>query len=160
MGWMKAHRWIVILAAVFVAAVGGLIVWLLTLPSNDDGLSMGDYGPDKQRDWAERLVVGLNTHDADEVPIHRVYGKQLSSQKNTVEAARPTPGCRYELLSVEDRGKQVGQDVPGLTGQRSTYRFDMTVEEECTGRQTQTQKIGVVAIADMGYWEPFYFVVD
>ncbi|WP_157890529.1 hypothetical protein [Mycolicibacterium goodii] len=159
MGWLKAHRRATVLV-MCVAATAGIIAWYLTLPSNDDGLSMGYYGPDKQREWADRLVAGLNTHNADEVPIHRIYGKQLSMQKVAVESAMPAPGCRYDLDSVEDRGEQTDQDVPGLSGQRSTYRFEMTVEQQCAGRQATTRKIGVIAIADMGYWNPFYFVVE
>lgn len=161
MGWLKARRRAVIVAAVVAVVWVGVMGWLYTLLSSyDDGPSMGYYGPEKQQDWAERLVAGLNTHDSEKVPIGRINGKQLSVQKRTVEAAMPAPGCRYEVVSVEDRGEQAPHDVPGLTGQRSTYRFDMTVEEACTGRQTQTRNIGVMAVAEMGYWEPHYFVVD
>lgn len=160
MGWMKAHRWIVVLAAVLVAAVGGIVVWNLSLPSNDDGPSMGYYGPEKQREWAERLVTGLNTRDPEQVPVIQLRSKQLPVQRVAIEAAMPALGCRYSLDSVEDRGEQAGQEVPGLSGPTSTYRFDMTVDETCPNRKTQIRSIAVIAIADMGYWEPFYFVVE
>lgn len=39
----------------------------------------------------------------------------------------------------------------------ATHRFDATVEERCPGQSLRTRELGVVAIAEMGYWEPFYF---
>jgi hypothetical protein len=34
----------------------------------------------------------------------------------------------------------------------------MTVEERCSENQPRNRTIGVVAIAEMSYWEPFSFV--
>ena len=155
--WYSAHRrvsWIA--AAVLVVAVA-VTVWLLTLPSNDDGLSLGDYGPGKQQEWADRLVAGLNTHDAEQVPVLRLKGELSREQRDTIDAAMPETGCAYELEAVQDRGEQRGQQVPGLPSAASTYRFDATVEERCPGQASRTRELGVVAIAEMGYWEPFYF---
>lgn len=157
MEWYTAHRrvsWIA--AAVLVVAVA-VTVWLLTLPSNDDGLSLGDYGPGKQHEWADRLVTGLNTHDAEQVPLLRLKGGLSSEQRDSIDAAMPATGCTYELAAVHDRGEQRGQQVPGLSTVASTYRFDATVEERCPGQASRTRELGVVAIAEMGYWEPFYF---
>lgn len=158
MEWYSAHRrlsWIA--AAVLVVAVA-VTVWLLTLPSNDDGLSLGDYGPSKQQEWADRLVAGLNTHDAEHVPVLRLKGELSPEQRDSIDAAMPETGCAYELEAVQDRGEQRGQQVPGLPSAASTYRFDATVEERCPGQASRTRELGVVAIAEMGYWEPFYFV--
>jgi hypothetical protein len=155
--WYSAHRrvsWIA--AAVLVVAVA-VTVWLLTLPSNDEGLSLGDYGSSKQQEWADRLVAGLNTHDAEQVPVLRLKGELSREQRDTIDAAMPETGCAYELEAVQDRGEQRGQQVPGLPSAASTYRFDATVEERCPGQASRTRELGVVAIAEMGYWEPFYF---
>ena len=133
-------------------------MWLFTLPSNSDGLSLGDYGPDKQQEWADRLVAGLNMHDAEEVPLLRLKGGLSLQQRDSIDSAMPQTGCSYALASVRDRGEQWGQQVPGWSSTASTYRFDATVEERCSGRSPRTRELGVVAIADMGYWEPFYFV--
>lgn len=119
---------------------------------------MGDYGPQKQRDWAERLVTGLNSHDVNQVPVLRSNGKLGGAQRETVEAAMPAPGCSYELLSVDDRGEQGRRLVPGLPTENSTYRFDITVDEHCSAT-TRTRMLGVVAIAEMSFWDPYYFVV-
>ena len=157
MEWYSAHRrvsWIA--AAVLVVAVA-VTMWILTLPSNSDGLSLGDYGPDKQQEWADRLVAGLNTHDAEQVPVLRLKGGLSVEQRDSIDAAMPATGCRYELAAVQDRGEQRGQQVPGLSTAASTYRFDATVEERCPGQSLRTRELGVVAIAEVGYWEPFYF---
>lgn len=158
--WYSAHRrvsWIA--AAVLVVAVA-VTVWLLTLPSNDDGLSLGDYGPGKQQEWADRLVAGLNTHDAEQVPVLRLKGGLTVEQRDSIDAAMPAIGCSYELASVKDRGEQRAQQVPGMSSTASTYRFDATVEERCAGQSPRTRELGVVAIAEMGYWEPFYFALS
>lgn len=147
--------------ASLIAVVSGLIVWFLTLPSSTDGLSMGDYGPGQQRDWAQRLVEGLNTHDVEQVPVLRSGGTppaQRDAKNRTIEAAMPAPGCRFELASVEDRGEQGMQSTPGGSGVNPTYRFDMTVEQLCPGQQPSTRVLGVMAVAEMGYWEPSHFV--
>ena len=158
MVWLKPHRRAVIVVSVLTAVSIGLVVWLCTLQSNNEGLSMGDFGPQKQHDWAERLIAGLNTHDANQVPVLLVNGQLLGAQRGTVQAAVPAPGCYYELLSVKDRGEQGRGPVPGLRTENSTYRFDITVNEQCSGK-TRTRVLGVVSIAEMSYWEPFYFVV-
>ena len=157
MSWDGVHRrvsWIA--AAVLVVAVA-VTMWILTLPSNSDGLSLGDYGPDKQQEWADRIVAGLNTHDAEQVPVLRLKGGLSVEQRASIDAAMPATGCRYELAAVQDRGEQRGQQVPGLSTAASTYRFDATVEERCPGQSLRTRELGVVAIAEVGYWEPFYF---
>lgn len=146
-------RW----TAVALVLVAGALVWLLTLPLNSDQLSMGDYGPDKQQDWAGRLVTGLNTHDAEQVPVLRLKGELSTEQRDSIAAVMPAPTCSYALVAVRDRGEQRGQQVPGLPSVASTYRFDATVEERCPGQASRTRELGVVAIAEMGYWEPFYF---
>ncbi len=156
---VRKHRRAAGLVASLVL-VAGIGAWFLLLLSDDGDLSMGYFGPDKQHQWAQQLVAGLNTHDAEQVPLLRISGKQLTAQKVAIAAVMPAPGCQYELVSVEDRGEQGLNDVPGLTGQNPTYRFDMTVKEFCAGQPTQTRDIGVVAIAEMGYWEPYHFVVD
>ena len=157
MEWYSAHRcvsWIALAVLIVAAAV---TLWLLTLPSNRDGLSLGDYGPDKQREWADRLVTGLNTHDAEQVPVLRLQGELSTEQRDSIAAAMPVPTCSYALVAVQDRGEQRGQQVPGLPAAASTYRFDATVEERCPGQASRTHELGVVGIAEMGYWEPFYF---
>ncbi|MGV0744857.1 hypothetical protein [Mycolicibacterium sp. XJ870] len=160
--WFSTHRRAVAIMAVLAAVVAAGVVWLYTLPSSSDGLSMGDYGPEKQREWAERLVAGLNTHDANEVPVLRPGGApstRQAAQNETVEAAMPAPGCVYQLVSVNDRGEQGEQLDPGATSVNRTYRFDMTVEERCPGGGSRNRVLGVIAIADMSYWQPSYFVV-
>lgn len=155
----SAHRraWI-ISAAVVAAAAAALTAWFYLLASDTNAGSMGDYGPQKQRDWAERLVTGLNTRDVTQVPVLRINGKLRDAQRDTVESAMPAPGCSYELLSVDDRGEQGRRPVPGLSTEKSTYRFDITVDERCSAT-TRTRVLGVLAIAEMSYWDPFYFVV-
>lgn len=154
----RGHRRALTILAAVAAAAAAVVAWLYLSASDTDGLAMGDYGPEKQREWAERLVTGLNTHDANQVPVLRASGHLLDAQRGTVEAAMPAPGCSYELLSVLDRGEQGRQRTPGLRTENSTYRFDMTVNEQCPGT-TRTRVLGVVAVAEMGYWDPFYFVV-
>lgn len=157
MGWYSEHRRLTwILAAVLVAVAVGA-VWLLTLPSNSDGLKVGDYGADKQRDWAQRLVTGLNTRDMEQVPLPRLNGQLSEGQQQSIEAVMPSPGCSYELQSVTDRGQQNKQQVPGLTTAQSAYRFDAAVEERCPGQASRSRDIGVLAIVDMGYRQPYYF---
>ncbi|MCG7609672.1 hypothetical protein BA059_05210 [Mycolicibacterium sp. (ex Dasyatis americana)] len=156
--WFSAHRGIAVVVAVLAAVVVGAVAWACTVPSSSDGLSMGDYGPDKQGEWAERLVTGLNTREVNQVPLLQPNGVLSAEQRQTVEAVMPAPGCGYHLVSVEDRGEQGRQQVPGLSTESSTYRFDMTVEARCPDKQPLNRTIGVVAIAEMSYWEPFYFV--
>ncbi|MCV7386147.1 hypothetical protein H7K14_20250 [Mycolicibacter longobardus] len=156
---LRAHRRaLTISAAAVAAAAAAVAAWFHLAASDTDGLSMGDYGPEKQREWAEQLVTGLNTHDVNQVPVLRSSGQLLDAQRGTVEAAMPAPGCSYRLLSVQDRGEQGRRPVPGLRTENSTYRFDMTVDEHCSGT-TRTRVLGVMAVAEMGYWDPFYFVV-
>lgn len=148
-------------AAVLTAAAAvGAVTWTCTLSSSVDGVEMGDYGPGKQRNWAQQLVTGLNTHDAAQVPVLYVGGKLAAAQARTIEVALPAPGCRYELVSVRDRGDQGRQRIPGLDGENSTYQFDMTVEQHCPAGQPRTRVLGVMAVAEMGYWEPFYLATD
>ncbi|MDH6195503.1 hypothetical protein M2272_002143 [Mycobacterium frederiksbergense] len=156
--WFNAHRSTGAILAVLAAVVVGVGIWAYTLPSSRDGLSMGDYGPDKQSEWAERLITGLNTHDVNQVPLLRTNRLLSVEQSQTSETVMPAPGCGYRLVSVEDRGEQGRQKVLGLPTENSTYRFDMTVEERCPDNQPRNRTIGVVAIAEMSYWEPFYFV--
>jgi hypothetical protein len=160
MGFLRAHRWIVVAVTAGFAVAVGVGAWWYALPSTSDGVAMGDYGPEKQRDWAERLVVGLNTHEADQVPVWRHSGGSPAEQRRAIDQVMPAADCRYHLVSVDDRGAQSAQDVPGLTGRRNTQRFDMTVEHVCPGRPPQNRDIGVIAIADMGYWNPYLLVVD
>jgi hypothetical protein len=156
--WFNAHRSIAVILAVLAAVVVGVVVWACTVPSSSDGLSMGDYGPDKQSEWAERLITGLNTRDVNQVPLLRSNGVLSVEQSHTIEAVMPVPGCGYRLVSAEDRGEQGRQQVPGLPTATSTYRFDMTVEERCPDKPPRNRTLGVVAVAEMSYWEPFYFV--
>lgn len=149
---MRSASWV--LAAVVVAAGA---VWLLTLPSDGDGLKIGDYGADKQRDWGQRLVADLNTHDAEQVPVLRLNGLLSDGQRQSINAVFPKAGCSYELGSVTDRGRQEDQHLPGRAPARSTHRFDATVEEQCPGQAGRSRDIGVLAIVDMGYWEPYSF---
>lgn len=157
MRWYGVHRRVSWIAGAALVVAAAVTLWLLTLLSNSDDLSLGDYGPDKQQQWADRLVTGLNTHDAEQVPVLRLKGGISVEQRASIDAAMPARGCIYELASVKDRGKQRGQQVPGLPSATSTYRFDATVEERCPGQSLRTRELGVVAIAEMGYWEPFYF---
>lgn len=156
--WFSTHRSIAVILALLAAAVVGVVVWACSVPSSSDGLSLGDYGPDKQSEWAERLITGLNTRDVNKVPILRTNGVLSADQSQTIDAVIPAPGCKYRLISVKDQGEQGRQQVPGLPTESSTYRFDMTVEERCSENQPRNRTIGVVAIAEMSYWEPFYFV--
>lgn len=155
--WYGAHRSVSLIAAAILVVAVAVTMGLLTLPSNSDGLSLGDYGPDKQQEWADRLVAGLNTHDAEQVPLLRLKGGLSPEQRGSIDAAMPAMDCTYELAAVQDRGEQRGQQVPGVSWAATTYRFDATIEERCPGRSPRTREIGVVAIAEMGYWEPFYF---
>lgn len=84
-------------------------------------------------------------------------GGLSSEQRDSIDAAMPATGCAYELAAVHDRGEQRGQQVPGVSSAASTYRFDVTVEERCPGQSLRIRRLGVVSIAEMGYWEPFYF---
>lgn len=147
-------------AAVVVAAGVAIAVWLWTLPSSADGLSMGDYGPEKQWERAQQLVAGLNTGDVEQVPVLRAGGRLSAAQARTVEAAMPAAGCRYNLVSVSDRGVKPRHHVPGLKGENSTHRFDMTVEQRCSTGAPRPRTIGVVAVAEMGFWGPFLFAVE
>lgn len=156
--WLRGHRPTAVILAAFVAVVIGVVVWACTMPSSSDGLSMGDYGPEKQNDWAQRLVTGLNTHDVNQVPLLRANGVLSVEQSHTIEAVMPATDCRYRLVSVDDRGEQPRQQVPGLTSEHSTYRFDMTVGEQCPQVEPRSRTLGVVAVAEMSYWEPYYFV--
>lgn len=160
MGWYGADRRLAwILAAVIAAAAAGG-VWLWTLPASSDGLKVGDYGPDKQHDWAQRLVTGLNTHDAERVPVLRLDGQLSGEQRKVIQATMPGPGCSYELRSVTDLGQQKAQQIPGLATAQSTYRFDAAVDERCPAQPARPRDIGVLAIVDMGYWEPYYFAAE
>jgi hypothetical protein len=150
----------VVATAAMLAAAAGVVVWLYTLPSSADGLSMGDYGPAKQRDWAQQLVAGLNTRDALRVPVLRPSGMLPGAQASTIAAAMPAPGCRYELVSVRDRGVQGRQSTPGLGGENLTYRFDMAVDQHCPAGPSRPRTLRVMAVAEMGYWAPFYFGAD
>jgi len=152
------RRTLVISAAVIAATAVAVAVWFHLSASGIDAGSMGDYGPQKQQEWAERLVAGLNTHDVNQIPVLRSNGQLTSGQRETIEAAMPGTGCSYELRSVDDRGEQGRRSVPGLPNDNSTYRFDMTVDERCSAT-IRTRVLGVMAIAEMSYWEPFYFVV-
>lgn len=157
MKWYSAYRRVSWIAAAVLVVAAAVTVWLFTLPSNSDGLSLGDYGPDKQQEWADRLVAGLNTHDVQQVPVLRLKGGLSVEQHASIDAAMPARGCIYELAAVKDRGERRAQQVPGLSSTASTYRFDATVEERCPGQSPHPRELGVVAIAEMGYWEPFYF---
>lgn len=118
---------------------------------------MAEYGADKQREWADRLIAGLNTFDAEQVPVLRLNEELSGDQRRSIDAAMPAPGCSYAVRSVDDRGRQE-QKVPDLASVRSTYRFDVTVDEVCPHLPSDRRELGVVAIADMGYWSPYYFV--
>ncbi|MDO3401878.1 hypothetical protein QWI29_17695 [Mycolicibacterium neoaurum] len=158
MGWYRAHArafWAAIVALLVVALVA-VATWLCR-SSEPEGPSLGEYGSDKQQEWAARLVTGLNTHESEQVPVLRLNGQLMSEQRSSVEAVMPARGCRYQLVGVEDRGERGQQDVPGLSTPVSTYRFDAMVDELCEGQAPRAREFGVVAIADMGYWEPFYF---
>ncbi|MGU3650287.1 hypothetical protein [Mycolicibacterium sp. A43C] len=158
MEWYRAHArasWIVIVGLLVVVLVA-VASWLWR-SSEPDGLSLGKYGPDKQQEWAARLVAGLNTHEAEKVPVLRLNGELTSEQRSSIKAVMPASACMYQLVGVEDRGEQRQQDVPGLSTPVSTYRFDAMVDELCEGQPPRAREFGVVAIADMGYWEPFYF---
>lgn len=151
----RKHRKALLISVTAIGAIvatAGLYLWATDM----DFLKMGDFGPPKQREWAEKLVVGLNTHDPEEVRINRP-DRMSDEQKQTIEAAMPASGCYYELVSVRDRGEQARRPAPGLHGDIGTYRFDMTVDEHCS-EMTRTRVIGVMAIADMGTWAPYYFV--
>lgn len=156
MEWYSAHRRASWIGAAVLVVAAAAAVWLWTLPSNSGGLSLGDYG-DKQQEWADRLVNGLNTRDADQVPVLRLQGGLSTEQRDSIEAAMPARGCSYELISVKGRGQQREQQVPGLSSVASTYRFDAVVDTRCPGKPSRSRVLGVVAIAEMGYWEPFHF---
>lgn len=155
----RAHRRALTISGVAIAAIAAAVaIWFYLSASDFDGGSMGDYSPAKQQDWAEQLVTGLNTHDVNQVPVLRANGQLSDAQRSTVQSAMPAPGCHYELLSVDDRGEQSRGPIPGLRDENSTYRFDMTVNEQCSAT-TRTRVLGVMSIAEMSYWEPFYFIV-
>lgn len=112
---------------------------------------MVDYGPGEQQEWAGRLVAGLNAHDAEQVPLLRLKGGLSLEQRDSIDEAMPQAACSYALASVQDRGEQWGQQVPGLSSTASTYRFDATVEERCPGQAPHSRELAVVAIAEMGH---------
>lgn len=95
----------VVATAAVLAAAAGVVAWLYTLPSSADGLSMGDYGLDKQRDWAQQLVAGLNTREALQVPVLRPSGMLPGAQASTIAAAMPesraavTSWCRCAIAA-------------------------------------------------------------
>ncbi|WP_131812788.1 hypothetical protein [Mycolicibacter heraklionensis] len=152
------RRALIILVAVTAAIATAATIWFYLSTSKFDSGSMGDYGPQIQQDWAERLVTGLNTRDVNQVPVLRANGQLSDAQRSTVQSAMPAPGCHYELLAVDDRGEQGRRPIPGLSTENSAYRFDMNLNERCSG-VTRTRVLGVMSIAEMGYWEPFYFTV-
>ncbi len=122
---------------------------------------MGDFGPEVQREKAESLVAGLNTRDVSKVPLHYYGGSYPAAEAardQTTKAAMPAPGCQYTLVIVIDRGEQGPQRAPWLLQEVSTYRFDMVVDEMCPGSPPRPRTIGVIAIADMSYWDPVAFV--
>lgn len=121
---------------------------------------MGDYGPGEQWGWAQQLTAGLNTGKAAEVPVLRDHGEMSGAQAATIEAALPAPNCHYTLVSVSDRGEQGRHSTPGRRGENQTYRFDMRVDQHCRTGPPRPRTIGVMAVAEMGYWDPLYFVTD
>ncbi len=157
---LTAKRRVGCAAVLVIAAVTAVAIWLYTLPSTTDGLHMGEYGPDEQWGWAQQLTAGLNTGEAAQVPVLRAGGAMSASQAVTIEAALPAPGCRYTLVSVSDRGEQGRHSTPGRLGENQTYRFDMTVHQRCPAGLPLARTIGVIAVAEMGYWDPLYFVTD
>lgn len=154
-------RWIVVvtflLAVIAIVAAG---VWWYLAATSDDGPGLGKFGPQEQREKAEELVAGLNTGDLGKVSVARDSwsAEAEAAQNRTIEAAMPSPGCRYTLKSVVDRGEQGVERVPGATSETRTYRFDMVVDEQCPGQQPRQRTIGVIAAANMGYWNPMAFV--
>lgn len=121
---------------------------------------MGAFGPEEQREKAEELVAGLNTRDVSKVPVLYYggsYPAQETARNQTIEAAMPAPDCRYALVSVADRGEQGAERFPWSLGEVSTYRFDMVVDEWCPGRNPARRTVGVIAVADMSYWNPMAF---
>jgi hypothetical protein len=86
------------------------------------------------------LAAGQAAGDASKVPVIRYPGMQSraeeTAQNQSIEAAMPTPGCRYTLVSVLDRGQQGKEWVPAVSSDSSTYRFDMVVDELCPGKPT------------------------
>ncbi|WP_142386843.1 hypothetical protein [Mycobacterium hubeiense] len=144
---------------VVIALIAAGAWWLLSVTS-DDGPGLGKFGPQEQREKAEELVAGLNTGDVGKVPVARDSwsAEAETAQNRTIEAAMPSPGCRYTLISVVDRGEQGVERVPGATSETRTYRFDMVVDEQCPTQQPRQRTIGVIAAANMGYWNPMAFV--
>lgn len=157
MRWYRAHARAFWVAIVVMLVVLVAVASWLRRSSEPDGLSLGGYGSDKQYGWAAHLVTGLNTHEPEKVLVHRVNGQLTSEQRSSIKEVMPPRGCMYQLVGVEDRGEQRQQDVPGLSTPVSTYRFNAKVDELCEGRPPRAREFGIVAIADMGYWEPFLF---
>ncbi|MDO3401049.1 hypothetical protein QWI29_13500 [Mycolicibacterium neoaurum] len=161
--WLKAHRFAVVVVSAFALLVIGGAIAAYAFLSRDAGPVMKEFGPGEQRNWAEKLVAGLNTRDVAQVPVLRSGGESHARQtaKNrTIESSMPEPGCRFELVSTDDRGEQGRQPVPGSSSENPSYRFDMVVDVNCPGEPTSAKTIGVIAVAEMGYWEPSYFVTD
>lgn len=155
---LRIHRKVlVIFGMVVVAVVTAIAVSALYMRVTDmDSPKMGDFGPGKQREWADKLIAGFNTHDPDQLPlIHE--GHLPDAQRRSVEAVMPGRNCHYDLVSVTDRGNQGRLPTPDLTGEIGTWRFDMTVEERCPDTN-RTRVIGVMSIAEMGFYDPYYFV--
>lgn len=48
---VTAGRRLAVAAAVLVTVGAAIAVWMWTLPSSTDGLSMGEYGSEKQWEW-------------------------------------------------------------------------------------------------------------
>jgi hypothetical protein len=157
---LTAKRRVGCAGALVIAAVTAVAIWLYTLPSTTDGLHMGEYGAEEQWGWAQQLTAGLKTGEAAEVPVLRAGGAMSASQAVTIEAALLAPGCRYTLVSVSDRGEQWRHLKPGHLGENQTYRFDMTVHQRCPAGLPLARTTGVMAMAEMGYWDPLYFVTD
>lgn len=149
---------------IFVAIIGlvSVVLWRTSHSSQND---MPEYATAKERQIAQWLVDGLNTHDPQKVGLARnSSGDPAASEDNAeldrlIVAAMPPSGCSYNLDSVTDRGQQGVRQF--RWGAVPTYRFDMQLTEHCRGQDPVGRVIGVISIPSEGaHWEEVSFVVE
>lgn len=102
---------------------------------------------------AEQVVAGLNTNDPAQVPLPGIgLSNGLARREPGLSESLPGQGCRYELQSVEYRGKHSVGDMD-LTHQIGLGL--MHVCKQATGAdQRMTRNLTVVLRIDMGAWLP------
>lgn len=138
---------------------------LLFVPDEDNTAShLKNFTVEEQRQRAQEIVDGLNTHDIAQVPIPRGGGHGdpgelalATTQDETVRPVLPASGCRYVLRSVDDEGEQGTKIIPGLVKESRVYLLGLNVDEQCPGVPPLSRTLGLYLIPYWGYWTPLSF---